>query len=181
VLVQHRVAIAIPVLPPDVATDRRDDEKQSPGHTMVVHLVSAGWIARSAFHQQLWRCFRFRTSSRVSDGVGDINCFRPRANIRCVSGSIRTALWRADLTAQDVVAARPGQNVQSRSRNHLARRLCQRRGLHFNTPFSTQGRLTDEKQFGDIIIKTGATVRSRGCATSRGLSRLLVITRVTAG
>jgi len=103
VLVQNRVAIAIPVLPPDVQRIGVTTKKQSPDITMVVHLVSPDGSLDSLFTSN-YALLQIRDELARVDGVGDINVFGAREY------SMR--LWldphqlsARGLTAQDVVAA----------------------------------------------------------------------------
>src|SRR6476661_7634254 len=59
------------------------------------------------------------------------------------------------LTAQDVVTAIQEQNVQVAA-GIIGAPPVPKGATAFQYTVSTQGRLTDEKQFGDIIVKTGA-------------------------
>ena len=103
VLVQNRVAIAIPVLPPDVQRIGVTTKKQSPDITMVVHLVSPDGSLDSLFTSN-YALLQIRDELARVDGVGDINVFGAREY------SMR--LWldphqlsARGLTAQDVVGA----------------------------------------------------------------------------
>src|SRR5207244_10822650 len=110
VLVQNRVVIAIPVLPPDVQHIGVTTKKQSPDITIVVHLVSPDGSLDSLFTSN-YALLQIRDELARVDGVGDINVFGAREY------SMR--LWldphqlsARGLTAQDVVAAIQEQNVQ---------------------------------------------------------------------
>jgi multidrug efflux pump subunit AcrB len=154
VLVQNRVAIAIPVLPPDVQRIGVTTKKQSPDITMVVHLVSPDGSLDQLFTSN-YALLQIRDELARLDGVGDINVFGAREYSMRIWLDPHKLSARG-LTAQDVVTGHPGAKCASRSRNHRRAACAEGRDRHFNTPFSTQGRLTDEKQFGDIIVKTGA-------------------------
>ena len=78
-----------------------------------------------------------------------------RANIRCASGSIRNKVAARGLTAQDVVPAIQEQNVQVAA-GIVGAPPVPKGATAFQYTVSTQGRLADEKEFGDIVIKTGA-------------------------
>src|SRR5207302_2684430 len=87
------------------------------------------------------------------DGLGDINVFRAREY------SMRlwldpTKLSSRGLTAQDVVTAVQEQNVQVAA-GIIRAPPVPKGATAFQYTVSTQGRLTDEKEFGDIIVKTG--------------------------
>src|SRR6266498_3738479 len=153
VLVQNRVAIAIPVLPPDVQRIGVTTKKQSPDITMVVHLVSPDGSLDSLFTSN-YALLQIRDELARLDGVGDINVFGAREY------SMR--LWldphqlsARGLTAQDVVTAVQEQNVQVAA-GIIGAPPVPKGATAFQYTVSTQGRLTDEKQFGDIIVKTGA-------------------------
>ncbi len=153
VLVQNRVAIAIPVLPPDVQRIGVTTKKQSPDITMVVHLVSPDGSLDSLFTSN-YALLQIRDELARLDGVGDINVFGAREY------SMR--LWldphqlsARGLTAQDVVTAIQEQNVQVAA-GIIGAPPVPKGATAFQYTVSTQGRLTDEKQFGDIIVKTGA-------------------------
>src|SRR5207253_1668399 len=77
VLVQNRVAIAIPVLPPDVQRIGVTTKKQSPDITMVVHLVSPDGSLDSLFTSN-YALLQVRDELARVDGVGDINVFGAR-------------------------------------------------------------------------------------------------------
>jgi multidrug efflux pump len=77
VLVQNRVAIAIPVLPPEVQRIGVTTKKQSPDITMVVHLVSPDGSLDSLFTSN-YALLQIRDELARVDGVGDINVFGAR-------------------------------------------------------------------------------------------------------
>src|SRR5207302_1440805 len=77
VLVQNRVAIAIPVLPPDVQRIGVTTKKQSPDITMVVHLVSPDGSFDQLFTSN-YALLQIRDELARLDGVGDINVFGAR-------------------------------------------------------------------------------------------------------
>ena len=84
VLVQNRVAIAIPILPPDVQRIGVTTKKQSPDITMVVHLVSPDGSLDSAFHQQL----------RIAPGSRRTRAPRWRGRHQCLR---RARIFDADM------------------------------------------------------------------------------------
>ena len=77
VLVQNRVAIAIPVLPPEVQRIGVTTKKQSPDITMVVHLVSPDGSLDQLFTSN-YALLQIRDELARLDGVGDINVFGAR-------------------------------------------------------------------------------------------------------
>jgi Cation/multidrug efflux pump len=95
VLVQNRVAIAIPILPARCAAHRCNDEKTS----RPTSPWSCTWFRRTghstSFSPAITRCSRFATSSPDSTVSATLMC-SARANIRCGFGSIRTNCLRVD-------------------------------------------------------------------------------------
>ena len=153
VLVQNRVAIAIPVLPPDVQRIGVTTKKQSPDITMVVHLVSPDGSFDQLFTSN-YALLQIRDELARLDGVGDINVFGAREYSMRIWLDPHQLSARG-LTAQDVVTAIQEQNVQVAA-GIIGAPPVPKGATAFQYTVSTQGRLTDEKQFGDIIVKTGA-------------------------
>ncbi|MGB9156415.1 MAG: efflux RND transporter permease subunit, partial [Chthoniobacterales bacterium] len=153
VLVQNRVAIAIPILPPDVQRIGVTTKKQSPDITMVVHLVSPDGSLDQLFTSN-YALLQVRDELARLDGVGDINVFGAREySMRIWLDPNKTAA--RDLTAQDVVQALQEQNVQVAA-GIIGAPPVPKGATAFQYTVSTQGRLADEKEFGAIIVKTGA-------------------------
>ncbi|WP_010160635.1 efflux RND transporter permease subunit [Sphingomonas sp. PAMC 26617] len=150
VLVQNRVAVAVPRLPEDVQRLGVVTRKTSPDFLMVVNLVSPdgsldrGYISNYALTQVRDRLSRI-------DGVGDVQLFGARDySMRVWIDPGRAAAL--DLTAGEIVAALRAQNVQV-----AAGTLGQppyATGNAFQLNVETQGRLTDPKQFADVVIRT---------------------------
>src|SRR5256885_8889615 len=120
---------------------------------MVVHLVSPDGSLDQLFTSN-YALLQIRDELARLDGVGDVNVFGAREY------SMR--LWldpnklsSRGLTAQDVVTAVQEQNVQVAAGNNRAPPVP-KGATAFQYTVSTQGRLTDEKEFGEIIVKTGA-------------------------
>ena len=153
VLVQNRVAIAVPVLPPEVQRIGVTTRKQSPDITMVVHLVSPDGSLDTLFTSN-YALLQIRDELARVEGVGDLTVFGAREY------SMR--LWldphklsARGLTAQDVVTAIQEQNVQVAA-GIVGAQPVPKGATAFQYTVSTQGRLVDEKEFGEIIVKTGA-------------------------
>jgi multidrug efflux pump len=153
VLVQNRVAIAIPVLPADVQRIGVTTKKQSPDITMVVHLISPDGSLDQLFTSN-YALLQVRDELARLDGVGDINVFGAREY------SMR--LWldpdqlaARGLTAQDLVSAVQEQNVQVAA-GIIGAPPVPKGATAFQYTVSTQGRLTSAEEFGEIVIKTGA-------------------------
>ena len=155
VLVQNRVAIAVPRLPEDVQRLGVVTRKTSPDFLMVVNLISPdhsldrGYISNYALTQVRDRLARI-------DGVGDVRLFGARDySMRVWIDPARAAAL--NLTAGDIVSALRAQNVQV-----AAGTLGQppySRGNAFQLNVEAQGRLTDPSQFADVIVRSDADGR----------------------
>lgn len=158
VLVQNRVAIAQPALPDVVKAIGVTVKKRSPDILLVVNLYSDDNPATGKpYYDQLYlsnyaTIQLIDTLARV-EGVGDVFTFGGQ------DYSLR--LWldpdklaSRNLGAGDVIKVLREQNVQV-----AAGQIGQPpvpRGLDFQYPLSTQGRLMEAEQFANIILKTGA-------------------------
>ena len=155
VLVQNRVAIAVPRLPQEVQRLGIVTRKTSPDFLMVVNLISPdhsldrGYISNYALTQVRDRIARL-------DGVGDARLFGARDYaMRVWIDPDRAAAL--NLTAGEIVAALRAQNVQV-----AAGTLGQppyATGSAFQLNVETQGRLSDPEQFANVIIRTDADGR----------------------
>src|ERR1700738_5271708 len=154
VLVQNRVAIATPRLPEDVRRTGVIVKKQSPDITMVVHLVSPDGSLDSLYTSN-YALLQVRDELARLDGVGDINVFGAREYSMRIWLDPNKVSSRG-LTAQDVVTAIQEQNVQVAA-GIIGQPPVPKGATAFQYTVSTQGRLADEKEFGEIIVKTGAT------------------------
>jgi len=158
VQVQNRVAQALPRLPEDVRRFGVVTRKSSPDLTMVVHLFSPD----NRYDETYIRNFAVLqvkdTLARIP-GMGDVQLFG--------SGDYSMRVWldpdkvaARNLTAGDIVRALREQNVQV-----AAGTLGQQpspRDASFQLSINARGRLVDEADFGQVIVKTspdGANVR----------------------
>ncbi len=168
VLVQNRVALALPKLPDVVKQIGVSTMKRSPDLMLIVNLVSP-----SGRYGQLYlsnyALIHVRDELARIDGVGDAMLFGQR------DYSMRVWLDPAKLvarsmTAGDVVKALREQNVQV-----AAGQLGQEPaapGVDFQYVMTTLGRLTEPEQFEQIVVKSG----DRGQIT-----RLCDVARVELG
>jgi len=151
VLVQNRVAIALPRLPEDVRRLGVTTTKASPDLLMVVHLISPD----KRFDQLYvgnYALLRVRDTLARVDGVGDVNIFGLREY------SMRVWLDPDRLTAHglatgDVVQALREQNVQVAS-GTLGQQPAPA-GSDFQIPITTLGRLLEPEEFGEIVVRRG--------------------------
>jgi multidrug efflux pump len=152
VLVQNRVAIAVPKLPEEVRRLGVTTTKRSSDLTMVVHLVSPDkfrdelYIGNYAFLQVKDQLARIH-------GVGDVTVFGARDYSMRVWLDPEKIASR-NMTAGDVVRAIREQNLQVAAGTIAQPPVPS--GHDFQLTINTQGRLLDEQQFGEIIIKQGA-------------------------
>ena len=165
VLVQNRVALAEPRLPDQVRQIGVTVTKQATDFLMVAAMTTTdpaididyvGNYANSRVRDRLLRL----------PGVGAVQVFG--------GGNYSMRVWidpdRAaarNLTADEVVAALRGQNVQVAG-GSVGQPPFDRGGPAFELPVQVQGRLTDPAQFADIVLKTdpatGAITRLRDVA-----------------
>ena len=164
VLVQNRVSIALPKLPEEVRRQGVTTKKKSPSILLCVNLISP-----DSRYDQLYlsnfATIQVKDALARVDGVGDVSMLGAR------DYSMRVwldpnLLASRDLSAMDVLKALQEQNVQV-----AAGRLGQPPappGEAFQLTLNAQGRLIDEDQFGEIIIKsdpaTGALTRLKDVA-----------------
>jgi hydrophobe/amphiphile efflux-1 (HAE1) family protein len=149
VLVQNRVAIALPRLPQEVQRLGVVTKKTAPDFLLVVNLISPdnsldrGYISNYAQT-------RIKDELARLDGVGDVQLFGSRELAMRVWIDPRRAAALA-LTAGDIVSALRAQNVQVAS-GTLGQPPAA--GSAFQLSVETQGRFTDPAQFAQVVIRT---------------------------
>ena len=152
VLVQNRVSLAIPVIPPLVQNEGIGVKKMSPNTMMIVNLVSDGryndlYLSNNA-------------TIYVKDELGRLEGVAGITYLGQRDYSLRAwldpdKLAQLNVSAMDVVAAIAQQNVQV-----AAGQIGQQpvpKGQQFQLTINTRGRLTEPEEFAEIIVKTGAT------------------------
>ena len=159
VQVQNRVAQALPRLPEDVRRFGVVTRKSSPDLTMVVHLTSPDGRYDEKYLRNYALLQVKDTLARIP-GMGDVQLFG--------SGDYSMRVWldpdkvaSRGLTASDVVRALREQNIQVAA-GTLGQQPSPVGGVAFQLGINAQGRLLDEAQFRDVIVKTtasGANVR----------------------
>ncbi|CAI2432469.1 efflux RND transporter permease subunit [Serratia proteamaculans] len=148
--VQNRVSRALPRLPEEVQRQGVVTQKTSPDILMVVHLLSPD-KRYDPLYMSNYAFLQVRDELSRIPGISDVLVWG--------AGEYSMRLWldpdliaARGLTAGEVIAAVREQNVQV-----AAGSVGQ--APHANAAFqvtvNTLGRLTDEQQFGDIIIRTG--------------------------
>src|SRR5881628_1924273 len=151
VLVQNRVSIALPKLPEEVRRLGVTTTKRSSDLTMVAHLVSPD-SSRDDLYLGNYAFLQVKDQLARIAGVGDVTVFGARDYSMRIWLDPENLASR-NMTASDVVRAIREQNLQV-----AAGTIGQPpvpAGQDFQLTISTQGRLLDEQQFGDII-KQGA-------------------------
>jgi hydrophobe/amphiphile efflux-1 (HAE1) family protein len=152
VQVQNRVAIAQPRLPADVRNIGVAVAKASPDLMMVVHLYSPDKSRDPLFISNYATLEIKDTLTRV-DGVGSLIVFGSRDySMRVWLDPDR--LQSLGLTANDVVTALQGQNVQVASGTLNQPPVENERA--FQIAVQTLGRLSDPAEFGNIVVKKTA-------------------------
>ena len=151
VLVQNRVALAMPLLPQQVQVQGVSTKKKSPSILLVVNLFSPDGRYDEIYLSNY-------ATTKVKDeilrltGVGDVTYLGQRDySMRIWLDPDKMA--SKNLTTTDVVGAVQNQNVQV-----AAGQIGQQPvplGQQFQYTMSTLGQLEDETQFADIIVKTG--------------------------
>ncbi len=152
VLVQNRVSIALPKLPEEVRRLGVTTTKRSTDLTMVAHLVSPD-SSRDELYLGNYAFLQVKDQLARIEGVGDVTVFGARDySMRIWLDPEKLA--SRNMTASDVVRAIREQNLQVAAGTIGQPPVPS--GQDFQLTISTQGRLLDEQQFGEIIIKQGA-------------------------
>src|SRR5215831_8727190 len=163
VQVQNRVAQASPRLPEDVRRLGVTTLKASPDLLMVVHLSSPNQRYDMVYLRN-YATLQVRDVLARLPGMGDVRIFG--------AGDYSMRIWldpekiaSRGLTAGDVVNAIREQNVQVAAGSIGSQPMPL--GVDHELNVTTSGRLIDEEQFRDIVVKTlsdGSTTRLRDVA-----------------
>jgi hydrophobe/amphiphile efflux-1 (HAE1) family protein/NodT family efflux transporter outer membrane factor (OMF) lipoprotein len=151
VQVQNRVSQALPKLPEEVRALGVTTTKQSPDLTMVVHLVSPN-ARYDEIYLRNYAVLQVKDVLARIPGAGSVQVFG--------SGDYAMRVWldpdkiaAKGLTASEVVAAIREQNVQVAA--GAVGQQPVKRSLALELQINAKGRLIDEQEFGQIIVKTG--------------------------
>ncbi len=150
VLVQNRVAMAEPFLPPDVVRYGVTTQKESTNITLVVALLSPDGRYDDTFMSNYINIYLKDTLSRV-DGVGNIEVFGAK-NFSMRLWIDPDKLKARQLTTADVIAAVREQNVQVAAGQLGSSPIPEDQVYQYT--LKTLGRLTSVEQFENIIIRT---------------------------
>jgi multidrug efflux pump len=153
VQVQNRVSQALPRLPQEVQRLGVTTEKTSPDLLMVVHLHSPDNRYDTLYLANL-AVLQVKDELNRIPGVGNVQIFG--------AGDFSMRIWlnpnelaSHNLTATDVVKAIREQNVQVAA-GVLGAPPTNTGSTAFQLLVNTQGRLTSEEEFRDIIVRAGA-------------------------
>lgn len=152
VLVQNRVAVAEARLPEVVRQIGVTTKKQIPDMLMVVHLTSPD-ESRDDLYISNFAFLQIRDALMRLDGVGDIRIAGGNEYAMRVWLDIEK-MTHVDMTAGDVLQAIRQQNVQVAA-GVIGQPPTDQTGA-FQLNVTTQGRLKDAEEFGNIIVKRGA-------------------------
>jgi multidrug efflux pump len=155
VLVQNRVAIAAPQLPSEVQRIGVTVKKNSPDLMMVIHLSSPDG-SRDQLYISNYATLQVKDVLARLNGVGDVRIFGARDYSMRVWLDPEKVAAR-DLTAGEVLDALRAQNVQVAS-GVLNQPPVPKAGA-FQINVETLGRLSDPRQFANIIVRTDADGR----------------------
>ncbi|MES3000241.1 MAG: multidrug efflux RND transporter permease subunit [Pseudomonadota bacterium] len=151
-LVQNRVAQAEPRLPEEVRRLGLSTVKSAPDITMVVHLVSPNGRYNMDYLRN-YAVLNVRDRLARIQGVGQVGIWG--------GGEYAMRIWldpqkvaQRGLSASDVVTAIRGQNVQAAV--GVVGASPGLPGIDLQLSVNAQGRLQNEEEFGDIVVKTGA-------------------------
>ncbi|MEX2318094.1 MAG: efflux RND transporter permease subunit, partial [Pirellulales bacterium] len=180
VLVQNRVAIAIPKLPEEVQRQGLTTKKQSTSIVLAVSLYAPDDRFSDLFLSN-YATLRVKDALSRIAGVGDVNVIG--------SGAYGMRIWldpaklkAHNLTTDDVLRAIREQNVQVAAGQVGQYPSPSWQGFQYNV--TTRGRLTDPEQFANIIIKVDnggdETVAGAGPVSSR-FTRIKDVARVELG
>jgi len=152
VQVQNRVSQAVPRLPEEVRALGVTTVKSSPDLTMVVHLVSPD-DRYDMVYLRNYAVLQVKDVLARIPGVGQVRIFG--------AGDYAMRIWldpqqvaARGLSAGDVVRAIREQNVQVAAGVIGAPPMAEQ--VDYQLSVNAHGRLLDEKEFGDIIVRTGA-------------------------
>jgi multidrug efflux pump len=151
VQVQNRVAQALPKLPQEVQRLGVTTNKASPDITLAVFVFSPDGRYDQTYLSN-FVALRIKDELSRLDGVGDVQSFGGGAYSMRVWLDPEKVATRG-LTAGDVVAAIREQNIQVAAGQLGAPPAAN--GANFQLAINTKGRLVDETDFENIIVKTG--------------------------
>ncbi len=175
VMVQNRVALAMPQLPTQVQNQGITIRKKTPDILMMVNLLSPDGRYNDIYLSNFATIYIKDELLRVY-GVSDINYMGQR------NYSIRIwldpqKLSARSLTAMDVAAAIRSENADAPAGQVGQMPVSGRQPFQF--PVDTLGRLTEPEQFGSIVVKATSPRQSHEPATA--IVRLRDVAQIELG
>jgi multidrug efflux pump len=153
VLVQNRVAIAEAKLPDEVKRLGVTTKKKSPAILMCVNIISPDG-SKNQLYLSNFALREIKDELARVEGVGDVSFLGPRDySLRIWLDPEKLA--SKNLTAGDVIQAVKEQNTQVAAGRLGQPPVPAKSKLAYQLTINTQGRLVDEKEFGDIVVKSG--------------------------
>jgi multidrug efflux pump subunit AcrB len=154
VLVQNRVSLALPVIPPLVQNEGITVKKMSPNVLMIVNLISPDNTYDDIFLSNYATIYVKDELGRVP-GVAGITYLGQRDySLRAWLDPDKLASLR--MSAMEVVDAIAQQNVQVAA-GQIGQPPVSSRAQQFQLTINTQGRLSKIEEFEDIIVKGGTS------------------------
>ena len=163
VLVQNRVSIAMAKMPEEVKKQGVTTQKESTNLVLMVNLVSKDG-SRDDLYLSNYANIYIKDELARTPGVGRVNIMGAKdysMRVWMDPGKLKAR----GLTTEDLVKAIKGQNIQVAAGKIGAPPAP--KGQQFQTIINTLGRLTDEEQFKNLIVKQspdGRVVRVRDVA-----------------
>ena len=155
VLVQNRVSLAQPTLPPLVQRRGISVKKKAPSVLLIVNLFSPD-ASRDDLYLSNYATIQLKDELSRLDGVGDISYIGQRDYSMRFWLDPEKMAYRG-LSTADVVLAIEQQNMQVAAGQIGQPPIAT--GQVFQFTMSTMGRLIDVDQFGEIILKADAEGR----------------------
>ncbi len=174
VMVQNRVALAMPMLPTQVQNQGITIRKRTPDMLMIVNFFSPNRRYDDIFLSNFATIYVKDELLRVY-GVSDINYMGQRDySVRAWLDPQKLAV--RNMTAMDVANAIREQNLDAPAGQ--IGQLPAPRGQPFQLAVDTLGRLSTPEEFGDIVIKVG---RANEREPAPGIVRLRDVARLELG
>jgi multidrug efflux pump len=153
VLVQNRVAIAEAKLPDEVKRLGVTTKKKSPAILMCVNIISPDQ-SRDQLYLSNYALREIKDELARVEGVGDVSFLGPRDySLRIWLDPEKLA--SKHLTAGDVINAVREQNTQVAAGRLGQPPVPAGSKLAYQLTINTQGRLVEEADFGNIVVKSG--------------------------
>ncbi len=174
VMVQNRVALAMPQLPTQVQNQGITIRKRTPDMLMIVNFFSPDGRYDDVYLSNFATIFVKDELLRVY-GVSDINYMGQR------DYSIRAWLDPQKLASRSMTAMDVANSIRSENVDAPSGRIGQSpasRSQPFQLPVDTLGRLSDPEQFGSIVVKAS---RSSPDEPVTGIVRMRDVARIEMG